>query len=227
MGCPFLNIPIRIQKNVSAMQEKHRPSIHLNIPFYRQHFDFTCGPASLMMAMKYLEPGVQPGKEMEIDLWREANLVAVLGTSRYGLAFSAATRGFSARVTSSTGGIDFAEKFVPSLDDPDMKLLREQFLERRARCKKLQVRERQATITGKALRESLFSNHVPLIVTSSRFSDGEDCPHWVVVTGIDDKFLYFNSPSDVRQKKRKTGLPGLSEVVGYHGDQSMVEIWNE
>jgi len=208
------------------MQAEHGASIHLSIPFYRQHFIFTCGPACLMMAMKYLDHGVQPGKDLEIDLWREANLVAVCGTSRYGLAFSAATRGFSTRVTSSTGGIDFAEKFVPSLDVPAMKLLREQFSERRARCKKLQVRERQATITGKTLRESLFSNHVPLIVTSSRFCGGEDCPHWVVVTGIDDKFLSFYSPSDVRQKKRKTGLRTLQEFIGYHGDQSMVEIWN-
>jgi len=121
------------------MQAEHRPSIHLDIPFYRQHYDFTCGPACLTMAMKYLEPGVRPGKELEIDLWREANLIAVCGTGRYGLAFAAATRGFSARVTSSTGGIDFVEKFVPPLDDPAMLLLREQFSERRARCKKLIV----------------------------------------------------------------------------------------
>lgn len=208
------------------MQAEHRPSIHMNIPFYHQHYDFTCGPACLMMAMKYLDPGVQPGKDLEIDLWREANLVAVCGTSRYGLAFSAAIRGFSTRVTSSTGEIDFAEKFVPSLDAPAMELLIGQFSERRARCKKLQVRERLAPITGKTLREALFSNHVPLIVTSSRFCGGEDCPHWVVVTGIDDKFFYFNSSSDTRPKKRKIRLPALPEFVGYHGDQSMVEIWN-
>ncbi|MDP3397017.1 MAG: peptidase C39 family protein [Methanoregula sp.] len=209
------------------MQADLKAAIHLSIPFYRQHYDFTCGPACLMMAMKYLEPGVRPGKDLEIDLWREANLVAVCGTSRYGLAFSATTRGFSARVTSSTGGIDFAEKFVPSLDDPAMLLLREQFSERRARCKKLHVRERKTTITGKTLREALFSNHVPLIVTSSWFCDGEDCPHWVVVTGIDEKFLSFYNPSDVRQKKRRIGLPDLSEFVGYHGDQSMVEVWKQ
>jgi len=207
------------------MQAKHRPLIHLKIPFYRQHYDFTCGPACLMMAMKYLKPGLRPGKDLEIDLWREENLVAVCGTSRYGLAFSAATRGFSARVTSSTGGIDFAEKFVPSLDDTAMELLIDQFSERRARCKKLHVRERKAPITGTTIRESLFSNHVPLIVTSSRFCCGEDCPHWVVVTGINDKFITFYSPSDIRRKKRKTNMSALQEFIGYHGDQSMVEIW--
>jgi uncharacterized membrane protein YraQ (UPF0718 family) len=33
------------------MQAERGASIHLDIPFYRQHYDFTCGPASLMMAM--------------------------------------------------------------------------------------------------------------------------------------------------------------------------------
>jgi hypothetical protein len=209
------------------MQPKHGASIHLRIPFYRQHYDFTCGPACLMMAMKYLECDQQLGKDREIDIWREGNLVAVCGTSRYGLAYSAAACGFSARVTSNTGGIDFIDKFVPSLDDPAMKLLNEQFSERRARCKKLKVRERRATITGKTLREALFSNHVPQIVTSSRFCGGEDCPHWVVVTGIDDKFVFFYSPSDGRPKKRRIGLPALQEFIGYHGDQSMVEVWKQ
>jgi uncharacterized membrane protein YraQ (UPF0718 family) len=32
------------------MQAERGASIHLDIPFYRQHYDFTCGPASLMMA---------------------------------------------------------------------------------------------------------------------------------------------------------------------------------
>jgi hypothetical protein len=209
------------------MQPKHGASIHLSIPFYRQHYDFTCGPACLMMAMKYLEYDQRMGKDREIDIWREGNLVAVCGTSRYGLAYSAAVRGFSAGVTSNTGGIDFVEKFVPPIDGPAMQLLREQFYERRTRCRKSGVRERQKTITGKIIRESLFSNHVPLIVTDSLLCGKEDLPHWVVVTGIDDKFLYFSSPSDMRLKKRKVGLAALSAFVGYHGDQSMVEIWKQ
>jgi hypothetical protein len=202
------------------MQDKHGASIHLDIPFYRQHYDFTCGPASLMMAMKYLVRDTPLAKDLEIDIWREGNLVAVLGTSRYGLAYSAVLRGFSARVSSNAGGIDFVEKFVPPLEGPAMQLL-----ERRTRCRKRGVRERQQTITGKTIRESLFSNHVPLIVTNSLFCSKEDVPHWVAVTGIDDKFLYFSNPSDVRPKKRKIGLPTLHEFIGYHGDQSMVEVW--
>ena len=92
------------------MQDKHGASIHLDIPFYRQHYDFTCGPASLMMAMKYLDRDTPLAKDLEIDIWREGNLVAVCGTSRFGLAYSAAVRGFSARVTSNTGGTRFCRK---------------------------------------------------------------------------------------------------------------------
>jgi len=209
------------------MPAEYRSSIHLEVPFYRQHCDFTCGPASLLMAMKYLQEDLHPGKDLEFDIWREGNLVAVLGTSRYGLAFSAVVRGFSAHVSSNTGEIDFVEKFIPPLKDPDMQLLRCQFFERRSRCRKLGVRERQQTVSGKTLRESLFLNHVPLIVTNSQFFSREDQPHWITVTGMDDKFLYFNNPADTRPKKRKIGLNALQEFIGYHGDQSMVEVWKQ
>jgi hypothetical protein len=180
-----------------------------------------------MMAMKYRDHDLRPGKDLEIDLWREGNLVAVLGTSRYGLAYSAAVRGFSARVTSNRGGIDFVDWLVPLLNDPDMQLLKELFHERRTRCKKRGVREKQETITGKIIRKSLFLNHVPLIVTNSLFYSKDDLPHWVAVTGIDDKFMYFNNPSDTHPQKRKIGLPALSEFIGYHGEQSMVEVWRQ
>jgi predicted double-glycine peptidase len=178
------------------MQAERGASIHLDIPFYRQHFDFTCGPACLMMAMKYRDHNLRLGNDLEIDIWREGNLVAVPGTSRFGLAYSAAVRGFSARVTSNTGGLDFVDKINLPLNEPDMEILRDMF-------------------------------HVPVIVTNTRFFSNEDLPHWIAVTGIDDKFMYFNNPSDANHRKRKTGLPALQEFVGYHGAQSMVEVWKQ
>ncbi len=79
----------------------------------------------------------------------------------------------------------------------------------------------------KIIRRVLFSNHVPLIVTNSLFFSKEDLPHWVTVTGIDDKFLYFNNPSDGRPRKRRIGLSILEEFIGYRGAQSIVEVWKE
>lgn len=122
---------------MKSMPLKQRRLIRLRIPFYRQHYDFTCGPVSLMMAMKYLDSDVLLTKDLEIDIWREGNMVEVYGTSRYGMAYSAAIRGFDARVTSNTGGIDFVEKLIPPVNSLDAQVLKLHFYERRARCRRL------------------------------------------------------------------------------------------
>jgi hypothetical protein len=64
-------------------------------------------------------------------------------------------------------------------------------------------------------------------VTNSLFFTKENLPHRVAVTRIDNEFMYFNNPSDKNPKKRKTEMSTLQEFVGYHGDQSMVEVWRQ
>ena len=45
------------------------------IPHYGQTTDFTCGPSSLIMAMKALRPSVRADRGLELQLWREANII--------------------------------------------------------------------------------------------------------------------------------------------------------
>ena len=206
------------------MPRERRRTIRLCIPFYRQHYDFTCGPASLMMAMKYLDRDVPLSKDLEIDIWREGNMVEVYGTSRYGMAYSAAVRGFGARVTSNTGGIDFVEKLVPPVKSLDVQVLKLHFDERKTRCRRLGVKERRRAISARVIYDSLLSGRVPLIMTNVSLFDEEDLPHWVVVAGMDDEFIYFNNPLDSNPRERKFELSALQKVIGYRGDQSMVEV---
>ena len=208
-----------------TMQTEHRKTIHLKVPFYRQHHDFTCGPAALMMAMKYFDNNLRIAKDLEIDIWREGNMVEVYGTSRYGLAYSAAVRGFCARVTSNTNGIDFVDRLVPPVKDLNMQMLKLHFDERRVRCRKLGVKERKCVITEEIVYDSLLSNHVPLIVTNALFCKGENLPHWVAVTGMDDRFAYINNPLGMNPQTRKFKLQTLQKALGYRGNQSMVEVW--
>jgi len=42
------------------------------IPYYNQTTDFTCGPSSLLMAMKTLDPKSDFSRAHELQLWREA-----------------------------------------------------------------------------------------------------------------------------------------------------------
>lgn len=211
-------------RKVENIQLKQKKSIRLNVPFFRQHYDVTCGPVSLMMAMKFFSD-IPLTKDLEIDIWREGNMVEVYGTSRYGLAYSAIIRGFCAKVTSNTGGIDFVDRLVPPVKDLDLHVLKLHFKERRARCRKMGVKERRQMITDKLVYNSLLSGHIPLLVTNALHCKGENLPHWVTVTGMDSRFVYFNNPLDTNAQERKFELSGFQNFVGYRGDQSMVEIW--
>lgn len=72
------------------------------IPYYHQNTDFTCGPASLLMAMSALSKRVKPGFEEELAIWREATTVFMTsghgGCGPRGLALAAHRRGFKSEV---------------------------------------------------------------------------------------------------------------------------------
>ena len=152
------------------MQDRHGASIHLNIPFYRQHYDFTCGPACLMMAMKYLEPGCGPER-----IWRS------ISGGKQTSSLSAAPADMASHFPQQPGvslpalpairGDSILWKSsIPPLDDPAMDLLRRPVF----RAKNAMQKTAGPGTTGddhrqKSSVKSLFSNHVPLIVTSSRF----------------------------------------------------------
>ena len=45
------------------------------VPHYGQTTDFSCGPSSLIMAMKALKPSIRIDRALELQLWREANTI--------------------------------------------------------------------------------------------------------------------------------------------------------
>lgn len=202
-----------------------KESIRLKVPSFRQHYDFTCGPASLMMAMKYFDGSMGLTKELEMGIWREGNMIEIYGTSRYGLAFSAAIRGFTVMVFSNVEGFGFVDKLTPRVEGLNRKMLRLFFEERRKRCLKLGVRERRVkSITIEILRAALLSNELPLLLTSSRFfGEKDDLPHWIVVTGLTDREILVNNPLGARGSS-PFQLTTLRDLIGYKGDQCMVTV---
>ena len=95
----------------------------LDIPFHHQRHDFTCGSASLMMAMKYFNPLLEMSEDLEIDIWRESNLVEDWSTCGRGLAYSAAKRGYGAIIFASVDDIPFKEKILSVSPNADPKVL--------------------------------------------------------------------------------------------------------
>lgn len=173
------------------------------VPYYQQTLEFTCGPATLMMAMKALEPELPLDRTMEIRLWRESTTVFMTsghgGTSPYGLALAATHRGFSAEVFVN----DESELLVDSVRSEEkkevMRLVEKDFLEE-MRERGVPVHYRRIDIND--IREAFESGGVPIVLISSYRIYKEKSPHWVVVTGFDDRFIYVHDPY-VDQEKDK------------------------
>lgn len=165
------------------------------VPYIHQTTDFTCGPASLMMAMAALEPGSVPDPDEELRIWREATTIFMTaghgGCGPHGLALAAHRRGFRVRICVSEDG--------PLFLDTVRVLAKKQVLERvhamlMADLGDAGLAAEITASTPEDLEQALNDGWIPLLLVSSyRFND-EKAPHWVVVTGIDDHFILVHDP---------------------------------
>ena len=176
------------------------------IPYYMQTLEFTCGPAALMMAMHALDPELILDRREEIRLWREATTVYMTsghgGCGPYGLALAATHRGFDVEIYVNEEGVLFIDS-VRSEDKKEvMRIVEEDFLEQ---LSQLPVKYYQRRITLTELREAFDDGGVPIVLISSYRIYHEKFPHWIVITGFDDKFVYVHDPY-VDYEKGKTSL---------------------
>ncbi len=166
----------RVLNNLHKMVQGRCTHIMVKIPFYRQRFDFTCGAACLMMVMKYFEPSLKLTKDLEIDIWRETNLVEDWSTCGRGLAYSAAKRGFGARILASVDDIPFKEKILKISPSADVKILEFFFRDMQKRALALDVKEERSEVTIREIFSAFDRREVPIVLTNARFLHQEDAP---------------------------------------------------
>ncbi|MCP5152245.1 MAG: GNAT family N-acetyltransferase/peptidase C39 family protein [Chromatiales bacterium] len=165
------------------------------VPYYAQTLDFTCGPAALMMAMRALRPRTRLTRSLELRLWREATTIFMAsghgGCGPFGLALAAARRGFRAEVFVN----DHAVPLIDSVRSPEkkavMRLVHEDML--------AEIGERAVPVCYESLPtedlEARFAaGAVPLVLITSYHLYDEKVPHWVVVTGFAEHFVYVHDP---------------------------------
>lgn len=182
---------LRFEKSLAS----GRRPVLMRVPYYEQTLDFTCGPAALMMAMKALDPRLLLDRKLELRLWREATTIYMTsghgGCSPYGIALSAAHRGFPVEVVIN-------EQRMPLLDSvrsPEkrevMRLVQEDMTEE---LRALDVPVSHRSVTPDDLKARFDEGAVPVVLISSYRIYGQKAPHWVVVTGFDEHFVYVHDP---------------------------------
>lgn len=193
---------LRFEKRIVRMPS----SLHHEVPHCAQTTGFTCGPAALIMAMRALRPDMPLDEGEEFRLWRESTTVFMTsghgGCSPRGLALSAWRRGFDVDLYINTGDVLFLDGVRDENKKRVITLVHNDFEQELVRSG---VRVWQQAASLPDLRTHLEAGALALVLISHyRFSRSK-APHWILVTAIDDHFIYLHDPEiDVEQHKSLT-----------------------
>ena len=178
----------------------------IKVPFLPQTVEFTCGPAALMMAMKALKPALPVDRALELRLWRESTTIYMTaghgGCGPYGLALAAWERGFDVEVRVTDTGALFVDSVRNKKKREIIRVVEKDFRDQAAAAG-VPVKNRGLLVRD--FVEDLEKGAVPLVLISSYHLYGQKAPHWVVLTGFDDRFLYMHDPYIDPARNRNSG----------------------
>lgn len=191
---------LRMQKIIRQMSDQQ---IQRATPWYQQTTEFTCGPAALMMAMASLDEKVSLQQPLELDIWREATTIFMTsghgGCHPVGLALAARARGFDACVYLNTRNTLFIDGVRSENKKRILGVVHEQFMEK---ATQQGVAIEYQDISQQQVADWLQQGYAVLILISTFRLDGKKAPHWVTVTGIDDRCFYVHDP-DLDEKAQR------------------------
>ncbi len=182
----------------------------------------------MMMAMKFFNPKLRLTRGLELDIWREANLVESYGTSKEGLALAAARRGFEVYTLGKSlrhSFVDVIRDKIPGVDNKVLELL---YNDTRRKFRVMGLKHIARSITLSEIKSILRKGDVPILFTSTALFRGKEdpLPHWVVVTGYGEDDWYLNNPL-ASSPQTKVSQKQLQNNLGYRGVRCAVVVCGE
>jgi hypothetical protein len=170
----------------------------LNIPYYAQRAEFTCGPACVLMVMKHFNPKLKLNRHLEFEIWRQCTMIGIRGADPYGLSVPLVDAGFKVRlVTQRKDAIDLAqwrERLRNRFSNEEIELslfgLKENH--RRALSRNLEVQYKRPVVAD--LIQGARENYVAIALVHMGVVHRLNIPHWVVITDADRERVVFNDP---------------------------------
>ena len=178
------------------------------VPYYQQSSEFSCGPACVLMVMKYFEPRLEFGRALEFEIWRQCNMIGIKGADPYGLSVPLIDAGYEVRLlTQRRRVIDPAlwrRRLLRHFSADEIELSRFGMKQnmKRAMRRHLSVTFKRPTI-GDVVR-GVKEDFVPIALVHMGVVHSLNIPHWVVVTDADESSVVFNDPYPPKGRKGLT-----------------------
>ena len=183
---------LRFEKRIRHFDQR-RASIE--VPWFAQSTRFTCGPASLMMAMRALDQRIEMTQREELRIWRESTTIFMTsghgGCGPHGLALAAINRGFSAELWLNSDAVLSSDGVRSADKQRVMSVVQHDFEEQLARR---DVTPNFGELGINQIADLLAKRAIPIMLISSWALTREKAPHWIAVAGVDDEFVYIHDP---------------------------------
>lgn len=171
------------------------PERVLDVPYYEQTSEFTCGPACVLMTTAALtRDPFELARVNEFRVWRRCCLVGIGGTDAFGFALPLQDKGLDVRVLNEKTPTIPEDLLLSFLTEEDATLAR--WSSKQAREEMLadggELVERTPTLED--VERALEDGWVPNCLVGMDEVHGEEIPHWVVVVGVDDEAVRFHDP---------------------------------
>ena len=203
------------------------------VPMLTQSTEFTCGPASLLMAMDYFGRTSSDPQAEELEIWRQATTIYMTsghgGCGPHGLARAAYQRGLKVRVEVNTE----QPLFVDSVRQEQKKTV----MQRIQQADMTYLREHDVPIVVRdydvnLIKEDLSQGCLIMALISTYQFDGIRAPHWVLICAADDDFIYINDPdydtlpweSPTERQYLPVPISTFSKAFGYGGRKQKAAV---
>ena len=197
-------------------------------PYYRQSTGFTCGPATLGMALSTLRGRPAPDRALEIQIWREATTVHAPngpgGCDPFGLALAAERRGLKTTVVKSHRGPTFTDR---GSDESRRDLIRFVQETLQAEAEAVGIETQYRSFDAAFLRAHVEAGGQAILLVDQVHMHAEMCPHWILLTEWKNGRFRAHDPwlddDQAESTSDVTDLPlppSTLETIGHYGNPS-------
>ncbi len=176
-----------------------------NVPYYPQSSEFSCGPACVLMVMKHFKPGLEIGRGLEFEVWRQCNMIGIKGADPYGLSVPLLDAGYEVRLITQRKGIVQYKSWRQRLkrrfssDDIELSFFGMRENKRRAFSRNLSVTYKRPIVAD--IVRGVLNGYVSVALVHMGVIHSLNIPHWVVVTDADEEKIVFNDPYPPKGRK--------------------------